>query len=120
MDNCVCKELAPHHKDFKIPEGLSLLGRQAAVAILAHVTRKDPKASGGGCRAFYTPEEWKERGEKYGTTSVLVICHDGGDMCPYFSLDYGWEMAEGMNDVLRELGLYAEACTGWYTAIYPE
>jgi hypothetical protein len=76
-------------------------------------------ASGGGCRAFYTPEEWMERGEQYGLSSVLIICHDGGDMAPFFNSDYeayGW--MEVMDNALRKEGFWAEPCTSWYTAVY--
>lgn len=76
--------------------------------------------SGGGCKAFYTPDEWLDRGEDYGTHSKLIVCHDGGDLLPYFSYDgtdYGRN--ERMVEALEKLGYYAEQCTCWYTAIYP-
>jgi hypothetical protein len=65
-------------KDFEIPEGLSKLGRNAAETIVKTARhRMGADASGGGCRAFYTPEEWKERGESYGLTAKLIVVHDG-------------------------------------------
>lgn len=76
-------------------------------------------ASGGGCRAFYTPEEWLEREEKYGTSSVLIVCHDGGDMAAFFNPDYeayGW--MDVMQKALQKEGFMAEQCTSWYTAVY--
>lgn len=103
--------------DFAIPEDLSDEGRKVAEAI------KDllgPEATGGGCRAFYAPEEWADRGESYGTTSVLVLCHDGGALAPYCNMDYGaWPLVEKLMGVLRPLGYYVEGCTCWYSAVYP-
>lgn len=76
-------------------------------------------ASGGGCKAFYTPKEWKEKGEKYGTNSKLILVHDGGELAPYFNYDYEcYGMIEKMDKALKEIGYYAESCTCWYTAIY--
>lgn len=103
--------------DFRIPEYLSDEGRKVAEAI------KDllgPEASGGGCRAFYTPEEWKARGEEYGCNSILILCHDGGDLAPYCNYDYGhWDMNSELNEALRSLGYFVEGCTSWYSAVYP-
>jgi hypothetical protein len=110
-------------KDFEIPEGLSKLGRNAAETIVKTARhRMGADASGGGCRAFYTPEEWKERGESYGLTAKLIVVHDGGDLMPFFNLDYdymsGFVFTEAMNDALRKIGCYYETCTCWYSAVY--
>lgn len=107
-------------KDFEIPSGLSNLGRKAAEVIIktvqAHIGED---ASGGGCRAFYSPEEWADRGESYGTTSELVVVHDGGDLTPLFSyLEGNWELQESVREALEEIGCWYESCTCWYTAIY--
>ncbi len=76
-------------------------------------------ASGGGCKAFYTPKQWEEKGESYGLKSQLIVVHDGGDLAPYFNYDYEcYGMIEKMNKALQEIGYYAESCTCWYTAIY--
>jgi len=74
----------------------------------------------GGCKAFYTPEQWKDRGEQFGLYSILIVCHDGGDFAPFF--DWGIEADSWrnvMNARLKNLGFYAEQCTSWYTSIYP-
>ena len=76
--------------------------------------------SGGGCRAYYTPKEWRERGELYGRESALILCHDGGDLAPFLNLDYGnYKGFDDFYQMMRELGYYTEACTSWYTAVYP-
>lgn len=117
-------------QDMEMPEGLSALGKKAYETIMAHL-RKNYATHAGGCKAFYSPKEWEDRGEKYGTGSVLIVVYDGGDHRQYFNLDaafiwnpilgrdqacYAW--TEGMNKVLSEAGFYYEECTGWFCAIY--
>jgi len=86
----------------------------------SNFTHQPEPISGGGCKAFYTPDEWVDRGERYGTESALIICHDGGDLARYFSYDYCiYECIEEMNSALEKIGYFAEQCTGWYSAIYP-
>jgi len=106
--------------DFEIPEDLSSLGSAAAHHIMATLTRELGKApDGGGCTAFYSPAEWLARGEKYGRGAELIVVHDGGDQASFFSYDYeNYGNIDKMNETLEELGLYAEQCTCWYTAIY--
>lgn len=78
-----------------------------------------PDATGGGCWAFWSPDKWKQRGEKHGTNSLLVVVHDGGDLAPYCSLDYGaYQSIERMAAVLGRAGLFIEQCTDWYSAVY--
>ena len=73
----------------------------------------------GGCRAFYTAEEWRDRGERYGRNAALIVVHDGGDLAGYFNMDYGcWGDIAAMTAALEGMGYYAEPCTSWYTAIY--
>lgn len=101
-----------------IPVDLSERGKLAAQIILQHA-REDERTFTGGCQAFYTPQEWKERGERYGHNSVLIVVHDGGDLGAYFDYAQDNERAmTGMRDALYAVGLYAENCTNWYTAIY--
>lgn len=76
--------------------------------------------SGGGSRAFYSPKEWRERGESYGQQSVLILCHDGGDLAPLCNWDYEcYKSMEAFKDFLRQKGFYVEQCTSWYSAVYP-
>jgi len=107
-------------RDFEIPNDLSELGHKAAEVIIK--TARDhigKEASGGGCRAFYSPEEWTERGESFGTTSELVVVHDGGDLATMFSYMYGnVDLQESVSRALEEIGCWYESCTCWYTAIY--
>lgn len=76
-------------------------------------------ASGGGCKAFYTPKQWAEKGEKYGTKSKLILVHDGGDLAYYCNYDYEcYGMIEKLSKALGEFGYYVESCTTWYSAVY--
>ena len=103
-----------------IPEGLSPLGRQAAETIVAFLTEHNRTFHGGG-GTFYTPQQWAERGERYGTesTSQLVIVHDGGDHAAAFNWDYDEPaFREALRARLDPLGVYPEQCTSWYSAIY--
>jgi hypothetical protein len=105
--------------DFDRPDGLSPEGEKALDALLGFIQYRDLR-SGGGCRAFYTPEEWKARGELYGTESVLIICHDGGDLAPMCNMDYEcYKLHDEMQRVMGQAGFFVQDCTGWYSAVYP-
>ena len=114
-----------------MPEGLSAQGQRAHAIILAYLTdhgllKNDDDA------AFHAPSSWNQ---EYGTRSHLVIAHAGGALGPVFSMDSAYEsdcahyrktgkarepyaLYEGMQDKLREAGLYFEDCTRWYSAVY--
>jgi len=74
----------------------------------------------GGCRAFYSPEEWVARGETYCRTALLVIVYDGGQVGDAFEYDReAYKLIERMRVRLEGHGLYAEPGTNWYAGIYP-
>lgn len=76
-------------------------------------------ADTGGCRPFYSPDEWLERGEEYGHNSVLILVHDGGDLAPYCNWDYcEYEKIDKLSNALEVSGYYVEQCTTWYSAVY--
>ncbi|MFA5712339.1 hypothetical protein [Mycolicibacterium sp.] len=101
-----------------IPQGLCADGQVAAQTIRELLDERKRGYHGGGGK-FYTPQQWQDRGESYGTTSLLVITHDGGDHAGAFNLDYGdYKFNEELMRRLRDKGMFAEACTGWYSAIY--
>lgn len=77
-------------------------------------------ASGGGCGAFASPEEWAARGEKYGLDSLLILVHDGGDLAPRCNWDYcNYKLQEEFLEGLKLRGFYYDQCTSWYSAVYP-
>ena len=105
----------PH---LKIPTGLCSQGKAAAQAILDLLTARRTTYT-GGCRAFYGPYQWKALGD-YGTDSLLVLVHDGGDLASYCNPAYGdREAMTALTDTLAALGLYVEQCASWYSAVYP-
>lgn len=102
-----------------MPEGLCKKGKLAYDTIVKYL-KENGLDNTGGCKTFYSPKEWKERGEDYGTVSLLVVVHDGGDHARAFSWDYeDYASIEGLNKDLMEVGgMYSEQCTCWYSAIY--
>lgn len=117
-----------------MPEGLSAAGKKAYKAVVKGLPG-GVDTDTGGCKTFYSPQEWKDRGEEYGCDSVLVVVYDGGNVRPYFNMDAAYEIdswvyaatgktrepygtTEGMIKVLKGAGFWSEECTGWYAAIY--
>jgi hypothetical protein len=109
-----------------IPSGLCPKGRAAAHAIVALLSARGvtPKE-----RIFFTPKEWRQQGQEYGLTSVLIVVYeDEQGVAPFFSLDAcvpeGWgrpadyERVESQMAFLRPLGVYSEQCTRWYSSVH--
>lgn len=104
--------------DLEMPEGLSEQGHRAHAVIMRVLTEGESTHT-GGCKAFYSPQEWAARGEEYGTHSHLVVVYDGGAHRKHFTLDEEcYELTEEMQAALREAGLHFEECTTWYGAVY--
>ena len=107
-----------YRDDLEIPADLSAEGRAAAEVILKFLQAQEI-ADTGGCKMFYSPAEWKARGEHYGLEAELIVCHDGGDHARAFSYDReDYKMVEALDAVLNKMGMRAGQCTGWYTAVY--
>jgi len=103
--------------DFQAPKNLSVTGSSAYSAIMNVLNKYE--AESGGCRTFYSPGEWAERGEDYGKNSHLIIVYDGGDVGNFFNMNHeSYKLYEEMQEELRKVGLYFEECTGWYAAVY--
>ncbi len=98
-------------KDWDIPEGLSTSGVLAAEAFRQQAVQQG-LTHAGDCKVFYSPEEWRERGEWYGTNSELVVVYDGSEA------RYLAEFNPGIEEVLARLNLFIECCTHWYAAVY--
>lgn len=95
---------------------VDLLFKQEALPVA-----RTSKLSNGGCKAFYTPAEWRERKEQYGLSSKLILVHDGGTLARYCNPAYEDDDAiEAMREALAGVGMYVEQCTSWYSAVYPD
>jgi hypothetical protein len=104
--------------DLAIPKGLSTAGKLAAELILEVLKERDIEHT-GGCKAFYSPKEWKARGEEFAQNAVLVVVYDGGSVGRCF--EYGkedYKAIEAMDARLGEHDLRAECGTHWYAGIY--
>jgi len=103
------------------PNDLCPLGEKAYEVIRSFLVEKGLDDC-GGCKVFYSPTEWKARGEKYCTGSTLVVVYDGADARRAFNMDYGYETKyKHMNDInerLDAVGVFPEEGTGWYCGIY--
>lgn len=106
-------------EDLARPDDLSPKGQRAHQVIMRLLEEYDLTYT-GGCKAFYSPLEWKDRGESYGHTSELVVVYDGGDVQHFFTLDgsSSYTLYERMREALEAEGMYWEECTRWYCAIY--
>ena len=115
----------------EMPEGLDNAGRRAHAIIVAYLAEHG-LLKNDVSQAFHAPSGWNQ---EYGTRSFLVIDHQGGPLGPVFSMDSAYEsdcahyrktgkarepyaLYEGMQDKLREAGLYFEDCTRSYSAGY--
>lgn len=99
------------------PKGLSESANKACDVIRALALLR--KWDTGDQFVFRSPEEHKDMGEEYGRNSELIIVHDGGDLAPRFNLDHQqYEEYDKMVQALKEVGVWSEGCTCWYSAIY--
>ena len=65
---------------------------------------------GGGCKAFYSPDEWKEIGNNVPDECILVLCYDGGDLSHYCNYNYAnINKIEKFTSLLQEHGLWTES-----------
>lgn len=97
-------------------EPISIVDPKGALDAFITVLREHGYTSTGGCRPFYSPQEWKARGELYGRTSLFIVCHDGGDIATAIRDS---AMFQRLQNALQKHGTYLEMCTCWYSAVYP-
>lgn len=89
------------------------------VAAVENDERGEKTLYTGGCTPFFSPKDWKARGERYGGDSKLVIVYDGGDLYEFFGSYATFPtLVDTMREALAKLGVYHEAATGWYGAVY--
>jgi uncharacterized protein (TIGR02996 family) len=105
--------------DLAVPTGLSPSGDRAATEILDFLAGEETSYT-GGCQTFYSPAEWREREEDFGTDSHLIVCHDGGCLSDVLGTWGDDEAGERLRQRLHAHGLFVEQCTEWYSAVYRE
>lgn len=67
--------------------------------------------------SFYTPEEWKSRGEPWGDNSVLSITFEGE---LYNVINEGsYKEVNVLIDRLKEIGYFGEQGFAWSMHFYP-
>lgn len=101
------------------PDGLNTHGALAASIIRDFLIDKGLADNCGG--KFYSPAQWRERGEQWGRESLLVIVHDGDPASTVFNWDAspdGYALREELQEQLDSIGVYFEAATGWYTTVH--
>ena len=126
-----CSVESAKTNDLDMPEGLDSAGRRAYEIITVYL-KEHGRTDTGGCKAFYAPSAWDQ---EYGTRSHLVVVYGGEELRPVFSMDAAYDLDcahyrqtgksrepyalyEGMQEKLREAGLYFEECTRYFCAIY--
>jgi len=107
-------------RDLAIPPELLPRGKEAAQLILTFLLAEGLTGT-CGCQAFYSPQQWKERGEKYGHDALLILVYDGGDINSCMDPTTGpHELIDRFEENLEQHGFVIEPCTHWYSAIYDD
>ena len=111
------------NKDFSTEtlDGEALKVANVIMRVMTSNFPDDWELSGGGCKVFYSAEEWKERGERHGDGSVLVVIYDGGDHAAFFNYDHkSGDSIAAMDNALSKAGYMHEPINHWSTAIYKD
>jgi uncharacterized protein (TIGR02996 family) len=103
-----------------IPPELSTRGKKAVRLILEFLLAE--RLTGTcGCRAFYSPQQWKERGEEFGHDALLILVYDSGDIGMCMDPAMGQhDLVDRFRENLELHGFVIEPCTHWYSSIYDE
>ena len=106
--------------NWAVPTGLSRKARKLALALAKLAKERNWNA---GQKVFWSPKQWRDKGEPYGENSSLIILHEGGDHAPFFSMDYSYEAGsydqyEEQLKFLSGYGFWSEGIYRWSTAIY--
>ncbi len=95
---------------FAIPSDLSPRACEAAEIILAQVRNMGLEDDISG-RMFYSPSEWRERGERFGLNADLIVVHDDGfKLAPFHAA----------KQELGKKGFYYEEAETWYSVVLNE
>jgi len=108
---------APPSDPLAKPEGLSPAAVVAYELIVGFIRRH--KLSPGGVRTFYSPAEWKTRGEHYLHGAELIIVCDGGSVkraVLFAGEDH--RLREQFYVMLNQAGFHLEEGEHWYAGVY--
>lgn len=104
--------------EFAMPERLSAEGQRAWKVITDFLQRRKLTHSGGHDKVFYSPEEWKRRGEEE-VGGELYIIHDGGEHARAISWEAEDEKSrEALQTQLRSAGMFMEQITYVTSGVY--
>ena len=110
------------NQDWDVPTGLSREARKLAFNLRGLARRF--RWFTGGQKVFWSPKQWRDKGEPFGKGAELIILHEGGDHAQFFSLDHAYESSKPYEDFefmiqyLKQRGFWAESLYRWSTAIY--
>ena len=112
--------IAPLEEELEIPEDIPQNAKNALMEVRDFAgSLWDRPAATGGCKAFYSPQEWRDKGWIVNDKVLCVVCHDGGDLAPLFNLDYqDYKAYDKMDRIFRARGIYAEAISATHTHIH--
>lgn len=108
-----------HYNPNAMPPGLCSDGQQVYNLVMG-VAGELGLTQTGGCTTFYSPGQWKARGEHSCTDALLIVVYDGGDFAYLFqegAEDDGYAAAQ-MSEALERSGFHAQAGSSWYSGIY--
>lgn len=94
--------------------------QKSIVDIFVKVAKEFTGEVSAELKTFWTPEEWKDKGEDYGTESELVVCYDGLNSFSHIcdTMSGSISAHEKLQDELFKAGYFFEQCTNWYGAVY--
>jgi hypothetical protein len=109
--------------EFRTRDDLACPGRVRlaflAYEAIATVLTRYKATYTGGCRAFFTPDEWTALGNRAAPGALLVVVYDGGSLPDFFRLGVNARRHNAMSRALAAAGVYAEEVNGCHSTIYP-
>lgn len=105
--------------DLARPANLSDKGNKAYDIILKHIKQSGLDYT-GGCRVFYSQEEWRARGEQYCLSAELIVVYEGSSIVELFDPEEGYlsDSYLAIDNDLADAGLYCELGTNWYAGVF--
>ena len=67
---------------------------------------------------FYTPEQWRDRGETWCLNADLIMTYEGG-LYEVINVHYP-ALFDSFFNTIQSIGYWFECGTHWYCGFYPE